>query len=76
MVRIHCLSIEFKQIDVHNSELSPVSQILSVNSVKDIFSTFRSIFEEKVSCIPGFQITIQLRNGAKPVQRNVTFHMH
>nr|XP_042909761.1 uncharacterized protein K02A2.6-like [Parasteatoda tepidariorum] len=65
---IRALEIELLQIDANISNTSihksPVYQINPLNSLLEKFSP---LFEERVGCVPHFQVSLQLRDGAKAI---------
>lgn len=70
---IRGLNVDLKQV-YEEMKTTSVSIVDSNKSPEDIFNSFSHIFEEKVGCVPGFTISLQLREGARPVftkERNV-----
>lgn len=73
---IRCLKLDLRQTDadmVRVKDLSNsmlISDFLSVDTkpeINDIFKEFSEIFEQKIGCVPNFQISLSLREKAKPV---------
>lgn len=74
---IRRLGIELQQIDAdiqdQSVQSSPVNTLFSI---EEIFKDFATIFEEKVGCVPKFEVKLELREGVKPVftrERNVPY---
>lgn len=64
---IRALQIELHQIDNEMFSTKSVSQISTKTSTEDVISIFSNIFEERIGCVPNFQVSLQLREGSKPV---------
>ncbi|KAI5731266.1 hypothetical protein M8J77_007169 [Diaphorina citri] len=65
---IRGLGIELKKIDSNSTNLAPTLQVQNNKiSIDDVLGQFSPIFEEKVGCVPDFQVSLQLREGAKPI---------
>jgi len=61
------LGIELKQVYAEMKNSTPEININSISSTEDIFGKFAPIFEEKIGCVPGFTVSLQLRPNAKPI---------
>ncbi|XP_054713771.1 uncharacterized protein K02A2.6-like [Uloborus diversus] len=65
---IRGLGINLQQIDADTSntpvQRSPVHQVSPIYSLLEKFSP---LFEERVGCVPNFKVSLQLRDGVKPV---------
>ncbi|KAI5715463.1 hypothetical protein M8J77_016422 [Diaphorina citri] len=65
---IRGLNIELNRIDrktdvsksIHNSTYR-------IDSMEEIYHKFSNVFEEKIGCVPDCQVSLQLRENAKPV---------
>ncbi|KAI5739534.1 hypothetical protein M8J77_020390 [Diaphorina citri] len=64
---IRALQIELNQIDQHVENRCPVAPAYQIKSIDDIIQRFPKVFEEKIGCVPNFQVSIQLRKDVKPV---------
>ncbi|XP_054260224.1 uncharacterized protein K02A2.6-like [Macrosteles quadrilineatus] len=71
---IRALGIELNELNEDTNQSTRISQIKRIQSPEEIFESFSNIFEEKIGCVPDFKVSLQLRNGAKPIfvkERNV-----
>ncbi|XP_054288024.1 uncharacterized protein K02A2.6-like [Macrosteles quadrilineatus] len=71
---IRALGIELNKLNEDTNQSTQISQIKRIQSPEEIFQSFSNIFEEKIGCVPDFKVSLQLRNGAKPIfvkERNV-----
>ncbi|KAL1446815.1 hypothetical protein WDU94_012377, partial [Cyamophila willieti] len=76
---IRGLNIELGKIEPHIENRCPMPPLHQVQSVDDIFQRFPKVFEEKIGCVPNFQVSLQLRKDAKPVftkERPVPYALH
>ncbi|KAI5731396.1 hypothetical protein M8J77_009366 [Diaphorina citri] len=64
---IRALQIELNQIDQHVENRCPVAPAYQIKSIDDIIQRFPKVFEEKIGCVPNFQVSLQLRKDVKPV---------
>lgn len=64
---IRGLGIELKEIDkTMNLTSLPVS-IYSITTLNNVIDEFPNIFEEKVGCVPKFEVNLELRPNVKPI---------
>lgn len=64
---IRGLNIELKHIDRKTVSESIPNYTYQIKSVDDILQKFPNVFEEKIGCVPNCQVSLQLRENAKPV---------
>ncbi|BES92812.1 Hypothetical Protein NTJ_05622 [Nesidiocoris tenuis] len=62
---IRRLDIDLRKIDNGCSNIHSPSS--TINSIDDISALYPQAFEQKIGCVPGFEISLQLRENAKPV---------
>ncbi|XP_018360524.1 PREDICTED: uncharacterized protein K02A2.6-like [Trachymyrmex cornetzi] len=64
---IRNLNINLQEIDKELGANTIDPQIPAINNIENIINHFPDIFEEKIGCVPEFLISLQLREGAKPI---------
>lgn len=73
---IRGLDIKLQEIDTDMKKPQQSRPEHAIFSINDLFTDFATIFEENIGCVPGFEVKLQLREGAKPVfvkERNVPY---
>ncbi len=64
---IRHLKIDLQEIDSKKKNTSNDLRVQSISNNDDIISSYPEIFVQKVGCIPGVKVSLQLRENSKPV---------
>ena len=66
-VWIRHLKINLQQVDKQHIHNINTVEIYKLDSISDIFNEFNDVFTEKIGCVNNYEVTLQLRQGSKPV---------
>lgn len=66
-VWIRRLGICLQEIDSDKSIHSNTLQIQAMDNLDDVIARYPELFVEKVGCIPGFKVSLKLREKSKPI---------
>ncbi|XP_037814014.1 uncharacterized protein K02A2.6-like [Lucilia sericata] len=66
-VWIRHLKINLQQVDKQHLHNINTVEIYKLDSISDIINEFNDVFTEKIGCVNNYEVTLQLRQGSKPV---------
>lgn len=64
---IRGLKIRLEDLNEAGSGNNTTDVFKNDNEIEDLMTEFANVFEEKIGCIPNYEVSLKLRKGAKPV---------